>query len=61
MARDEGIAETDVLARVAADIPMGRLGSAEEVAAMVAFLASPVAAYVTGQAMAVDGGLQRGV
>lgn len=61
MARDQGIAEADVLARVATDIPMGRLGSAEEVAAMVAFLASPIAAYVTGQAVAVDGGLQRGV
>jgi 3-oxoacyl-[acyl-carrier protein] reductase len=61
MARDEGITEEQVLARVAADIPMGRLGSAEEVAAMVAFLAAPVAAYVTGQAVAVDGGLQRGV
>ncbi|HEY8613528.1 MAG TPA: SDR family oxidoreductase [Roseomonas sp.] len=61
MARDEGLTEAEVLSRVAADIPMGRLGSAEEVAAMVAFLAAPVAAYVTGQAVAVDGGLQRGV
>jgi 3-oxoacyl-[acyl-carrier protein] reductase len=61
MAKDEGISETEVLARVAADIPMRRLGSPEEVAAMVAFLAAPVAAYVTGQAVAVDGGLQRAV
>jgi 3-oxoacyl-[acyl-carrier protein] reductase len=61
MAKDEGITEAAVLSRVAADIPMGRLGTSEEVAAMVAFLASPAAAYVTGQAIAVDGGLQRGV
>jgi len=61
MARDEGITEEAVLQRVAADIPMGRLGAPEEVAAMVAFLAAPVSAYVTGQAVAVDGGLQRGV
>lgn len=61
MAREEGTTIETVLARVAEDIPMGRLGTAEEVAAMVAFLASPVAAYVTGQAVAVDGGLQRGV
>jgi 3-oxoacyl-[acyl-carrier protein] reductase len=61
MARDEGIDEATVLSRVAADIPMGRLGTPAEVAAMVAFLVAPVAAYVTGQAIAVDGGLQRGV
>ena len=61
MARDEGMTEAAVLARAAADIPVGRLGTAEEVAAMVAFLAAPVASYVTGQGVAVDGGLQRGV
>lgn len=61
MARDEGTTEAAVLARVASDIPMARLGTAEEVARVVAFLASPVAAYVTGQAVAVDGGLTRGV
>ncbi|MDJ0388924.1 SDR family oxidoreductase [Roseomonas sp. E05] len=61
MAQDEGITEEAVLQRVAADIPMGRLAAPEEVAAMVAFLAAPVSAYVTGQAVAVDGGLQRGV
>jgi meso-butanediol dehydrogenase/(S,S)-butanediol dehydrogenase/diacetyl reductase len=38
-------------------IPMGRVGEAEEVADVVAFLASDDARYVTGQALAVDGGL----
>jgi meso-butanediol dehydrogenase/(S,S)-butanediol dehydrogenase/diacetyl reductase len=38
-------------------IPMGRVGRAEEVAAVVAFLASDDAAYVTGAAIVVDGGL----
>jgi meso-butanediol dehydrogenase/(S,S)-butanediol dehydrogenase/diacetyl reductase len=38
-------------------IPMGRVGTAEEVASVVAFLVSDDAAYVTGAAIVVDGGL----
>ena len=37
-------------------IPFGRMGTAEEVANVVLFLASPLAAWVTGQTIAVDGG-----
>lgn len=39
------------------DIPAGRLGAAEDVARAVAFLASDDAAYITGQVLAVDGGM----
>ncbi len=38
-------------------IPLGRLGTAEEAAAVIAFLASPAASYVTGTTIVVDGGV----
>ncbi len=37
-------------------VPAGRLGKIEEIGALAAFLASPQAAYITGQAIACDGG-----
>jgi NAD(P)-dependent dehydrogenase (short-subunit alcohol dehydrogenase family) len=40
-------------------VPMQRYGSSEEIAATIAFLASPGAAYITGQNIRVDGGLMR--
>ena len=44
-----------------ADIPMGRIGTPDEFAAMVVFLASARASYITGVAVQVDGGLIRSV
>ena len=38
-------------------IPLGRLGTASEVAAAVVFLASPSAAYITGETIHVNGGM----
>jgi 3-oxoacyl-[acyl-carrier protein] reductase len=46
-----------ILAGQTARIPLGRIGLPEDVAAVVAFLASAAAGYVTGQAIHVDGGL----
>jgi len=43
-----------------ADIPMKRLGTAHDVAAAVAFLASPAAAYITGETLHVNGGMYMG-
>jgi 3-oxoacyl-[acyl-carrier protein] reductase len=46
---------------MAAQIPAGRLGTPEEIADTIAFLASPSAAYITGAVLAVDGGMGMGL
>ena len=60
-----GFIETDmtsvlsekVIEETMKQIPLGRLGSAEDIAETVAFLASDAAAYITGQVISVDGGM----
>ncbi|WP_408590683.1 SDR family NAD(P)-dependent oxidoreductase [Novosphingobium sp.] len=47
----------NIAARMGATVPMGRIGSADEAASVAAFLLSDLAAHVTAQAVAVDGGL----
>jgi citronellol/citronellal dehydrogenase len=47
----------DQVAEWEREVPLGRLGRPEEVAAVIAFLASPGGAYVTGSTILVDGGL----
>ena len=61
-----GIIDTDMIAgmpetrrvRMLERIPLGRFGTAEQVADVVVFLASDDAAYITGQVLCVDGGLR---
>jgi NAD(P)-dependent dehydrogenase (short-subunit alcohol dehydrogenase family) len=44
-----------------ARIPMGRYGTADEVAELIAFLAGPKSSYITGQNIRIDGGITRSV
>jgi len=57
-ARVLGITPDASLAAMAARIPLGRLETTEDVAGVVAFLCSPAASYMTGQALNVCGGME---
>jgi 3-oxoacyl-[acyl-carrier protein] reductase len=50
----------DVFANLVKGIPMGRAGTNQDVAGVIAFLASPAAAYITGEVIHVNGGLYFG-
>jgi glucose 1-dehydrogenase len=56
----ELLSDPAVLARLEARIPLGRLGTTEEIAAAAAFLASDEAAHITGTELVLDGGMTKG-
>ena len=61
LAAERNVTAEDVIAEFAHEIPLGRFGNPEEIAAMVVWLSSPRASYVTGQTVNVDGGIARGL
>jgi 3-oxoacyl-[acyl-carrier protein] reductase len=60
-AERQKISAEEAIQRNAQAIPVGRLGTPEEFGAVAAFVASPLAAYVTGSMIRVDGGVLRSV
>ena len=60
-ARRQGISPDEVIRRLERDIPLGRIGSPEELARAIVFLGSDLSSYVSGAMLPVDGGLLRSV
>jgi len=61
VAERRGVPVEEVIAARAKEVPLGRIGTPEEVANLVVFLASERASYITGCTIPVDGGFTRGL
>jgi glucose 1-dehydrogenase len=58
MSRSTEVALAETKDSIGANIPLGRVGGADEIAAVVAFVVGPDASYITGENINVDGGLR---
>jgi len=58
-AKSSGKSADEIARGMLAGVPAGRFGEANEIAAVIAFLCTPAAAYVNGVSVAVDGGRTR--
>ena len=61
LAKERGVAADEIIREFSHEIPLGRFGQPEEIAAMVVFVASHKASYVNCQSILVDGGIARGL
>lgn len=61
MASKKGISREAAARHIAGDIPMGRIGNAEELAELVAFLVSRRSEFLTGSTIQIDGGKSHGI
>lgn len=61
LAEERGTDRDTIIAEFSKDIPLGRFARPEEIAVMVTWLSSPLASYLTGQNINVDGGIARGL
>jgi 3-oxoacyl-[acyl-carrier protein] reductase len=61
LAKERAVKPDEIIHEFSEEIPMGRFGKPEEIAAMVVFLASHKASYVNCQSILVDGGIARGL
>lgn len=60
-AKLSGKSHEEILADMAKDIPMNRLGGAEEIASLIVFLASNKSSYITGTTIQIDGGSTKAI
>jgi len=60
LAAQEKLQRPEASLRIAGDIPVGRIGEADEFAALVAFVVSRQAPFLTGSTIVIDGGMSRG-
>jgi 3-oxoacyl-[acyl-carrier protein] reductase len=59
--RSQGVTPEQAAERIARNIPVGRMGTPAEFGAMAAFIASPLAGYITGSMIRLDGGSIRSI
>ncbi len=60
-AKDAGVDREQMLKNMSAQVPAGRLGRPDELAALITFLGSERASYINGTTIQVDGGLVKGL